>query len=155
MIGIVPAGLKHINGILRIERASFDPPWSENTLKGEFGRGDTFFSVAEDNGAVLGFVLLRLMSGEAELFQLAVTDAYRRSGIGGRLLAAALGFARSGGAQSVYLEVRPSNEAAVRLYENYGFSRQGRRKNYYANPVEDAALMSVDLHPNTIVEGDI
>ena len=81
--------------------------------------------MAVDDGRVLGFCVLRLVSGEAELFRVAVAGDRRRTGIASRLLGDALRFGASNGAAAVYLEVRQSNEAAIGLYEKHGFSGAG------------------------------
>jgi ribosomal-protein-alanine N-acetyltransferase len=57
----------------------------------------------------------------------------------------AVRYCRSHGVASVYLEVRRSNDAAIRLYRKHGFKSEGRRKNYYSSPVEDAVIMSLML----------
>jgi ribosomal protein S18 acetylase RimI-like enzyme len=58
-------------------------------------------------------------------------------------LSAALSWARDCGIISIYLEARKSNEAAIALYKKHGFDQVGQRKNYYADPAEDAILMAV------------
>ncbi|NLA86564.1 MAG: ribosomal protein S18-alanine N-acetyltransferase, partial [Clostridiales bacterium] len=79
----------------------------------------------------------------AELYQIAVREDMRRRGVADSLMAAALAYCRENHIDSLYLEVRKSNEAAIRLYQKHGFKNAGRRKNYYSNPVEDAVVMSL------------
>ena len=79
-----------------------------------------------------------LVCGEAEITNVAVSDAYRRRGIGGMLIEAILAL----DAERVLLDVRASNTAARGLYEKYGFQVDGIRKGFYAKPKEDAVLMS-------------
>jgi ribosomal-protein-alanine N-acetyltransferase len=155
MIRIVPAESAHIPGVLELERSSMRPPWSSDALTSELGRGDAYFGAAVEDGRVLGYCVLRLISGEAELFRIAVADGRRRSGIGARLLEDALRFCTSNGAAAVYLEVRQGNAAAIGLYEKYGFSCAGRRKNYYSNPAEDAVIMVLNMSPGRDREGDV
>ncbi len=145
MIEIVQAQLRHIPAILEIERTSFEPAWSKDALINETGRDDVFFGIAVEDDKALGFCILRLISGEAELFQIAAAGGYRRSGIGSRLLDGALAFCAQNGVAAVYLEVRESNEAAVRFYEKHGFSCSGVRKKYYTNPVENAVIMVLNM----------
>ena len=143
---------------LAVEREAISPPWSEGALLGEIGREDGLFILAveggcaaEDNecgadcGAVVGFCILRRAADEAELYQLAVRDDCRRRGIGAALLETVLQSCRQHGAVSVYLEVRRSNGPAIHLYKKHGFKNEGRRKNYYSSPVEDAVIMTLDL----------
>ena len=145
MTEIVEAAQKHVPDLVSIEQVAFTPPWSENALINEIKRDDALFKVAVQNGEVLGFCILRLISGEAELFQIAVADKHRRSGIGSRLLDSALAVCAQNETYAVYLEVRQGNEGAIKLYEKHGFSCSGHRKNYYSNPAEDAVIMVLDL----------
>lgn len=105
--------------------------------------------VAEDAGAVVGFAVGVLLAGVAELEHLCVLAAHRRAGVGRALVEAVATWAQSQGCSSVELEVRASNEAAIRLYARLGFVAQGRRPRYYSDPVEDAVLMTLPLGPRT------
>jgi ribosomal-protein-alanine N-acetyltransferase len=103
--------------------------------------------VAEDaeSGAVAGFVVARLIPPEAELESIAVEGKSQRRGVARKLfssLAEELG--RSGVAE-IILEVRAGNEPAQGLYRSLGFVEEGRRRGYYADPVEDAVLMRLRL----------
>jgi ribosomal-protein-alanine N-acetyltransferase len=89
-----------------------------------------------------GAVASREVAGEAEILNLAVGAAWRRRGIGGRLMQTALEAARANGVGRVFLEVRESNATARAFYQRLGFSQEGRRRNYYSDPPEDALLLS-------------
>jgi len=149
MIRIINAREEHLPQVLAIEHASIFPPWSEGALLNEIGREDGLFAVAVEkadgfdaqDGAVAGFCIVRRVADEAELYQIAVREDSRRRGIGDALMDEAVRYCRSQGAKSVYLEVRRSNETAIRLYKKHGFKSEGRRKNYYSSPVEDAVVM--------------
>lgn len=131
--------------VLAIERASFSTPWSARTFKNLMRRANARLWVAESPRAeVLGYAVAWFARLEAELGDLAVTPEVRRRGIGRALLGAVLDDARSCGIQLVFLEVRESNSAARRLYEAAGFETVGRRPGYYAHPVEDAIVMSIE-----------
>jgi len=91
---------------------------------------------------LLGFIGIWLMVGEAHIVTVAVRDAYRRLGIGERLLIASLEQAMEYDQETMTLEVRASNDAAQRLYEKYAFSRAGLRKRYYTDNGEDAVIMT-------------
>jgi len=96
---------------------------------------------------ILGFVGLWLMVGEAHIVTLAVRETHRRGGIGEMLLIASLDVAVQNGQDVMTLEVRRSNQAALALYEKYGFVRVGVRSRYYSDNREDAVLMSLpSLH---------
>jgi ribosomal-protein-alanine N-acetyltransferase len=90
---------------------------------------------------ILGFVGLWLMVGEAHIVTLAVREGQRRHGLGELLLIAAMEITVAHGQEVMTLEVRRSNEAAVSLYEKYGFNRVGLRSRYYDNR-EDAVIMT-------------
>jgi ribosomal-protein-alanine N-acetyltransferase len=91
---------------------------------------------------VLGFIGVWLLVGEAHIVTVAVREAYRRMGIGERLVIAAIETALGFDQEVLTLEVRKSNEAAQLLYEKYGFTRVGLRKRYYTDNNEDAVLMT-------------
>ena len=155
MIRLITAEESYLTQVLEIEWEAISPSWSEGALLGEIGRDDGHFLLAvedgedlddgPDGGRVAGFSIVRRMADEAELYQIAVHEDFRRRGIADLLLGAGLRDCRDKGALSVYLEVRRSNNAAIHLYRKHGFKTEGRRKNYYSSPVEDAVLMTLDL----------
>ncbi|MCL6481675.1 MAG: ribosomal protein S18-alanine N-acetyltransferase [Firmicutes bacterium] len=104
--------------------------------------------VAVTGPQVLGFLVSRQTLEEAEILNLAVRPEARRLGLGSQLLARALEEARRAGVRRVGLEVRASNVAAIRFYERHGFRLQGRRRDYYSNPREDALLYGCVLAPS-------
>lgn len=121
-------------------------PWSEEAFRESLARSRGF-TVQDDTGAVLGFVIYTAVAGACEILELAVTVPARQRGLGRRLLDAAIEDAVGEGARRCILEVRESNVAARALYARAGFLVDGRRKAYYRTPLgrEDALLMSCDL----------
>jgi len=102
--------------------------------------------VAEgSNGSLAGSVVVGFVAGTAELEWIAVSAVARRCGLGRALCARAVDWAVTQGATEVHLELRASNVAAMALYRSAGFVEQGKRKHYYSDPVEDAALMTLAL----------
>jgi ribosomal-protein-alanine N-acetyltransferase len=103
--------------------------------------------VAEDSGTgvIVGFVVFGLTPPEAELESIAVAAGYQRQGVARRLFAAGIEGLRRVQVSEVFLEVRESNQPAQALYRTLGFAEAGRRKGYYADPVEDAILMRLAL----------
>jgi ribosomal-protein-alanine N-acetyltransferase len=89
---------------------------------------------------VVGFLVARHLAAEWELENIVVAPTARRQGLGKRLLEALFSAVRETNGGPVFLEVRESNAAARSLYERSGFEQTGRRKGYYADPVEDAVL---------------
>jgi ribosomal-protein-alanine N-acetyltransferase len=96
--------------------------------------------VAETRDGLAGFCVLLVTVDSWELENIAVHPDVRRQGVGGHLLEHARKEAAAAGASRILLEVRGSNRAARELYARMGFSETGRRKNYYANPEEDAVI---------------
>jgi len=93
---------------------------------------------------VIGFVGVWLVVDEAHIVKIAVRDEYRRRGIGEMLLIASVELALMNERSAVTLECRVSNDAAIALYEKYGFQRLGIRPRYYSDNREDALIMTVD-----------
>jgi len=92
-----------------------------------------------------GFLVARHLPPDWELENLVVAPGFRRKGLATQLLAALLTRAHETNSESVFLEVRESNQAARSLYAQHGFEENGRRRLYYANPTEDAVLYRLDL----------
>ena len=97
--------------------------------------------VADWKGTTAGFVCFRVLGPEAELLNLAVDPRRRGQGIGARLVGGMLEEAAQRSAVRVFLEVRDSNFAAMRLYEKQGFQVLSRRPAYYSNPTADALVL--------------
>jgi ribosomal-protein-alanine N-acetyltransferase len=137
-----PATPADLPAILALERACADAAhWSEpHYLEMLHAPHRNLLLVAEDAGALLGFVALFTASPEWELGNVAVAAAARRRGIGRGLISAAQDVARRRHAEAIHLEVRESNAAARALYGGAGFAESGRRRAYYHDPAEDAVL---------------
>ncbi len=135
-----------INDVLRIEQASFSMPWSREMFICELtDHPFSYLYVAKDrSGKVLGYICYWLVFDEMNILNLAVDEEYRIKGIASGLIKFALRDGVSRGAGTVILEVRCSNESAIRLYEKFGFRKAAVRKGYYDNPNEDALLMTLE-----------
>ena len=119
--------------LAELHASAFDEPWpAEDILRFAEDRGGFALAIEEDGG-LAGFILCRLIAGEAEVLTLAVRPAARRRGIARALLEAALVLAQPT-AESMFLEVAADNPAAVALYESAGFETVGRRAGYYGRP---------------------
>lgn len=127
--------------MVRIERASFAVPWSESAFRSVMHRDDARLIVADRAGEVVGYAAVWFAADEGELGDIAVDPERRREGIGTRLVEGVLEEARRRGAQQVFLQVRESNQGALRLYETAGFRKVGRRPGYYRSPSEDALVL--------------
>ncbi len=128
--------------VMELERESFSWPWSEGMFLGELDRDFSHILLARDGaGALLGYICLWALLGEAHILNIAVRKDNRRTGIGSDLAAEALTLARGQGAVAATLEVRERNVPAIRFYERLGFVRAGLRKGYYDSPKDNAVIM--------------
>lgn len=119
-------------------------PWSASQYE-DATSGSYQGWIGEHNSRVVAFLFARNAADEVEILNLAVTPAQRRRGLARQLIERALDDAEARGAARAYLEVRPSNAAAIALYKKCGFKEAGRRTCYYAAPVEDALVLSKEL----------
>lgn len=151
-LDLVAAGPAHAAVLAGIHKVCFAEPWSADAMTSLLAMPGAAGLIAVAGGSLVpslggpgpaGLVLWRAVAGEAEILTLAVLPPYRRSGLGGRLLDAALAASRAAGAESMFLEAAAGNHAALALYAGRGFVRIGLRKGYYAG--EDAVTMTRDL----------
>lgn len=144
-VTIVPMDRSHLKGVAELERLCFSTPWNEAMLEEELYNDTASFLVAEGpDGTVVGYAGLHVVLDEGYIDNVAVRPDRRRQGIADRLLEV---FCRFGAAHLRFLtlEVRPSNAAAVALYEKHGFREAGRRRDYYDAPREDALLLTKEF----------
>jgi [ribosomal protein S18]-alanine N-acetyltransferase len=127
--------------VVAIEREAYSVPWSETTFRGLLRRRDAEMIAAESDGRVVGYAVFWCVLDQGELGNVAVAADARGMRIGARLLDEVLRRAERRHVREVFLEVRPTNHIARRLYEQYGFVAVGRRRNYYQEPVEDALVL--------------
>jgi ribosomal-protein-alanine N-acetyltransferase len=123
-----------------IERAVFSDPWSERDLNDCVSTALPFL-VAEQGGAIIGYVIARHALDEAEILNLGVVPTRQRHGVGRALVQGMLARLRQWGVATVFLEVRESNARARRLYGALGFAQVGLRRDYYRLPTEDAVIL--------------
>jgi ribosomal-protein-alanine N-acetyltransferase len=141
-VTIAEMHLAHVPAVLEIERRSFLTPWSERAFVSELAQNAyAHYIVALRGSRVLGYGGMWLVMDEAHVTNIAVHPAERRQGLGDRLLTALEERAAARGCRRMTLEVRPSNDAARRLYRKHGFVAQGIRPGYYADTREDAIVM--------------
>ena len=142
-VRIVPMTADHLDQVAELERICFSAPWSRKMLAEELENDCAAFLVAEDAaGDVLGYAGLLVAADEGYITNVAVFPEQRRRGIAGQLLQVFLNFAEANRLAFLTLEVRPSNAAAIALYQGFGFQEAGRRKNYYDLPKEDALILT-------------
>jgi ribosomal-protein-alanine N-acetyltransferase len=153
---IEPMRLRDLDEVLAIERASFPHPWSRHAFAYELTDNRVahlwVIRAGEPAGVaaaapIVGYLCLWLIADEVHVTNVAVHPDHRGRGVARHLLGTLLETYRQQGASRAALEVRPSNDSAVRLYERFGFRRVGLRKGYYFDSGEDALLMEARLEP--------
>ena len=132
-----------------IEKACFGKEaWSIQALIGEFNNNFSHFFACEADGAIVGYVCVRIMYEEAQICNIAVLPEHRRKGIATELLQTVAEFAKEKGCERAELEVNVSNTPAVELYSKCGYEKVGIRKNFYRKtryPTRDAYTMVLQL----------
>ncbi len=136
---------KHLRSVLRIEEQTSSTPWSLGLFLSEIRRDERDYVVAlsADDDRVLGFAGLLYVFGEGHVTTVAVDPNVQGGRIGTRLMLELLRRAIERGSDSITLEVRASNAAALALYRRFGFAPSGVRKDYYKDPTEDALILWV------------
>jgi len=132
--------------IHRIELASYDHPWSLGNFADSLKAGYSMW-VREADGEIIGYYVMLAAAGEAHLLNLTIAPMWRRHGLGRDLLEHCLGRACDHYADSIFLEVRTSNIAAIALYHSSGFVDLAVRRDYYpaGEGREDALIMKKHL----------
>jgi ribosomal-protein-alanine N-acetyltransferase len=135
-----------IAAVLEIEAASFTSPWTREMYLAELeNRNVSYcFLASFDDGPVIGFCSFWRVLDELHINNLAVLPDFRHRGVGSELLAFVLNEGARLGALRATLEVRRSNTPALMLYERYGFTVAGIRRDYYTSPQEDALILWKD-----------
>ena len=131
----------HVSQIAKLEELCFTDPWPESSIRDELTNPLSLWLVAVDAERVIGYIGSQSVLGEADILNVAVDPAYRRCGIAEQLLLRLEGVLKAQSVYSLTLEVRPSNLAAVSLYEKIGYHQVGCRRGYYHHPKEDALIL--------------
>jgi ribosomal-protein-alanine N-acetyltransferase len=140
---LISAHLDDLPDLLFIESSSFVQPWSKGDFLSELGKSlpSIFVARGDLESPVLGYICFWEVADEIQMLNLAVHPEYRRQGVGRTLLTFLLKQAQEKKATKVFLEVRPSNQAALALYRSLGFKALYRRPNYYPPEGEEALVM--------------
>lgn len=133
---------KDIDAIAELDQLCFATPWSREAYARELRANKlAFYIVADEDGVIVGFAGLWGIIEEGHITNVAVHPAYRNKGLGRQLVSRLLEVAEEYGIDKFTLEVRPSNESAITLYNKLGFKAVGRRPRYYEDNGEDALIM--------------
>ena len=136
-----------VTAVMVIELQGHAFPWTEGIFN-DCMRVGYHCWVMEREGVITGYGVMSTGAGEAHVLNVTIDASQRRQGAGEAMMHMMMLHARQMGAHSIFLEVRPSNTGAVRMYEKLGFNEIGRRKNYYPaadNQREDAILYAKDI----------
>ncbi len=141
-----PMAEADLPAVMAIESAIYAFPWTLGNFRDSLAAGYQCRAYMRDGG-LIGYAVLMHASDEAHLLNLSIVANCQRQGYGGQLLQRVCELARECGARRLFLEVRPSNAAALRLYERNAFRRIGRRREYYPAPAgrEDALVLGLTL----------
>jgi ribosomal-protein-alanine N-acetyltransferase len=134
-----------IGAVAVIEAANFSMPWSAKGFYDALTQYGGIFFVAECDGCVAGYIGMTVAADEGEITQVSIDERYRRQGVAGALMEKLLRDVSQRGVTSIVLEVRVSNEPAIKLYKKYGFKSAGIRKGFYELPREDAEIMIYNI----------
>ena len=135
-----------LSQVMLIENQVYNHPWSRGIFL-DCIRGDYICRVLVDGEKLLGYSIMSAAVGEAHLLNICVDPQQQSKGIGRYLIFKVIDDAKEEDAESLFLEVRPSNTHALNLYESLGFMEVGRRKGYYPaiDGREDALVLALDV----------
>ena len=130
--------------VVALDQMSFSLPWPPRSFQFELTDNPASRCwVADLDGRVVGMVVAWLIVDEIHIATIATHPDFRKQGIGKKLLSFTLQSAKDEGALTSFLEVREGNEAALMMYDKFGYVESGRREGYYKDNGEDAILMSL------------
>lgn len=129
------------DAVAAIEEKSFAMPWTRNDFWREAQNELATYIIGELDGKIVAYAGAWVSFNQAEVMSVAVEPELRGQGIGTILFGELIKAVKERGAKSITLEVRPSNTAAIKLYESFGLKSVGRRRGYYLDNGEDALIM--------------
>jgi len=135
-----------LDAVMEIESRAYDFPWTQGIFRDCLRVGYCCWCY-EIDGLIQGYGVMSVAAGESHILNISVRPESQRQGIGSKLMKHFLQLARRHDADTVMLEVRPSNKLAIKLYEKLGFNEIGVRRNYYPahQGREDALLLALSL----------
>ncbi len=142
-IEMQPMSESDIAEVLAIEYRVYPYPWGRGNFTDSMTSGYSCW-VCRVGGELVGYFVLMLAVDDAHLLLISVAEKHQGTGLGSRLLQQAMRVGREGGAKVLLLEVRPSNEKALKMYRHFGFEQIGVRRGYYpaAQGREDALVLT-------------
>ena len=129
------------DAVAEIEEKSFAMPWKRDDFWREAQNELATYIVGELDGKIVAYAGAWVSFNQAEVMSVAVEPELRGQGIGTILFGELIQAVKARGATAITLEVRPSNAAAIKLYQSFGLRSVGRRRGYYLDNGEDALIM--------------
>lgn len=140
-ITIQEMALTDLDEVEAMEKKIFTEPWSLTSFRTMLGNPYSLYLTARADGKLAGYCGLFQSFEDACIQNVAVGEEYRDRGIATAMLGRLMELGKERGILNYTLEVRISNAPAIRVYEKLGFITEGRRKNFYSLPTEDAFIM--------------
>ena len=132
------ATLDNACSISQIEAQNFSAPWSKDAIEQFLSLDCNKILCAKINGRIVSYISFTHVADEIQICNVATNSEYKNNGFASKLISKLLEFAKNNAVNSIYLEVRQSNNIAISLYKKFNFEQVGTRKNFYTNPTEDA-----------------
>ncbi len=148
---IVPFNLEDLDQVIKIENQVFTTPWSKQAYLEISRLSNVHFWVVKHLEEVAAYILYQETNAghDLELHTIATSPGYQKLGLAKKMIKFMINYAHKHKLKHIFLLVRPSNLAALSLYNSFDFKTIGLRPNYYANNQEDAFLMKLDLSHKT------
>jgi len=144
-VNIRPAKISDAKDIAETERLTLGAEgWTENGIAETLNRNGHYF-VCEIDGQIIGHGGFTAVLDEGDITNIAVRPEFWRKGLASKILEAMISAANSQNLKFLTLEVRSQNTPAIKLYEKYGFTVRGERKNFYREPTDNAKIMTLDF----------
>lgn len=131
-----------IQNVATMEANVFSDAWTAQSIWETFCQSQAFIAIAEMEGQLAGYCIVYYVMDEAEIARIAVGEKIRRQGVGRGLLDYVCACCKEKKIERLLLDVRENNVGARAFYQQYGFTEDGIRKNFYDQPKENAVLMS-------------
>jgi [ribosomal protein S18]-alanine N-acetyltransferase len=150
LVAVRPMNELDITMVVSVEKSAYQFPWSEGIFR-DCLRVGYVCRVVDAGGDMAGYGIMSVGAGEAHILNVCIREEYRGRGYARKMLLYLMERARSAGMYEAFLEVRPSNTAAARLYHSMGFEQVGIRRGYYQATIgrEDAAVLRRTLLPES------
>lgn len=138
---------EYLNDVLKINNSSFTSPLSLDSIKSEFNDSAYKYIVLRDTykNIIIGYASLWFMLDEADITNIAILKEFRGNGYSNILMDKIINICKNKSIPNLTLEVRENNISAIKLYEKYGFTKEGFRKNYYGPNISGIIMWKKDI----------